>query len=167
MAETDEIAGDEYDAIVEEATRLLRAWSRGIRGQVVMPQDGLDYWTALVARRAEREARIKAEERLRKAGEDLQRALSENYVLVQARIKAEAERDEARRGDYAENDHVPTWSQLTSHWKARADTADRRGWDRALKAAADFIRSCPPHLSLQEYADAILALPYTEDKSNG
>ena len=32
-----------------------------------------------------------------------------------------AERDEARRGEYRENKHTPTWAELTAYWKARAE----------------------------------------------
>lgn len=32
-----------------------------------------------------------------------------------------AERDEARRGDHRENEHMPTWAELTAYWKARAE----------------------------------------------
>lgn len=32
-----------------------------------------------------------------------------------------AERDEARRGEHRENEHMPTWAELTAYWKARAE----------------------------------------------
>ena len=36
-----------------------------------------------------------------------------------------AERDEARRGEYRENEHMPTWAELTAYWKARAEELER------------------------------------------
>jgi hypothetical protein len=41
---------DECNDIIEEAMKRYRQWSRRIRGQVVMPQDGLDYWVWRVSK---------------------------------------------------------------------------------------------------------------------
>lgn len=41
----------ELDEVIEEASKRFREWSRqGVRGQVIMPQDGLDYWVWLVTK---------------------------------------------------------------------------------------------------------------------
>lgn len=42
---------DELEEIIEEASKRFRRWSlQGVRGQVVMPQDGLEYWVWLVSK---------------------------------------------------------------------------------------------------------------------
>ncbi len=38
---------EDHEKILVRAEVMFRRWSRGIRGQVVMPQDGLDYWVAV------------------------------------------------------------------------------------------------------------------------
>ena len=41
--------------------------------------------------------------------------------LAAARIaELEAERDEARAGNHAANEHEPTWAQLCDYWRERA-----------------------------------------------
>ena len=40
---------EEHEKILEKAETLYRNWRRGVRGQLVMPQDGLDYWIAVAA----------------------------------------------------------------------------------------------------------------------
>ncbi len=42
---------DLYDEIFDDANKRYRAWTLrgGVRGQVILPQDGFDYWVALVA----------------------------------------------------------------------------------------------------------------------
>ena len=38
---------EDHEKILERAEAMFRTWARGPRGQVVMPQDGLDYWVAI------------------------------------------------------------------------------------------------------------------------
>lgn len=40
---------EDHEKILERAEVMFRAWARRARGQVVMPQDGLDYWVAIAA----------------------------------------------------------------------------------------------------------------------
>ncbi len=42
---------DELEEIMEEAVQRFRSWLRqGVRGQTVMPQDGLEYWVWLITK---------------------------------------------------------------------------------------------------------------------
>lgn len=42
---------EEHEEIVVEASRRFREWNhQGVRGQVIMPQDGLEYWVWLVSK---------------------------------------------------------------------------------------------------------------------
>ena len=41
---------DEFDNISEEAARRLRAASRGVQGQVVRREHGVDYWVYVVTK---------------------------------------------------------------------------------------------------------------------
>jgi hypothetical protein len=41
---------EDHEKLYEEAYMLFNQWQRRIRGQVVMPQDGLDYWMAVATR---------------------------------------------------------------------------------------------------------------------
>jgi hypothetical protein len=41
---------EDHEKLYEEAYMLFNQWQRRIRGQVVMPQDGLDYWVAVATR---------------------------------------------------------------------------------------------------------------------
>jgi len=47
---------DLYDEVIEEASNRFRKWStQGVRGQMIMPQDGIEYWIIEVATEMERE----------------------------------------------------------------------------------------------------------------
>lgn len=38
---------EDHEKILEKAESMYMKWQRGVRGQVIMPQDGLDYWVAV------------------------------------------------------------------------------------------------------------------------
>lgn len=38
---------EEHEKILEKACTMYTKWQRGVRGQVIMPQDGLEYWVAV------------------------------------------------------------------------------------------------------------------------
>lgn len=38
---------EEIDQCIDQAYTLYARWNSKIRGQVIMPQDSLDYWVAL------------------------------------------------------------------------------------------------------------------------
>lgn len=38
---------EDHEKILEKAYTMYTKWQRGVRGQVIMPQDGLDYWVAV------------------------------------------------------------------------------------------------------------------------
>lgn len=38
---------EDHEKILEKAETLYRDWRCGVRGQLIMPQDGLDYWIAV------------------------------------------------------------------------------------------------------------------------
>jgi hypothetical protein len=47
------------------------------------------------------------------------------------------ERDEARAGNYRENDFTPTWVELVNFWRDSFEKAEARGFERGVREAAD------------------------------